>query len=228
MFDAVLVHDKITAPNYYLGKETKKGMEFEVETRSSGELCEKLRLVKLKDSEIQPYLNSFISIETVDPSILAPAQTYVLGREIKKIEELRWMIESEYGWDILKLNGYLKVTYPPGNLPHEIGNTIDILPPVMEEHWTDSGKLLLIPSDGQHRCWLAHQLGILMNVVYVRKPSIKYYASPLPNGWDDVSYVEKIPEGFRKKTHIAKFHKKLFRDYNTVFENIGESRPYEK
>jgi hypothetical protein len=216
-------------------------MEFEVTTRSEGELCEKLRLIKLKGGTIQPYLNAHISIETLDPAILAPTQRYCLISELKKIEQLRWEIMSEYGWDILQLNGYLKVNYiDTQSTPIEsdgkqytsqvkyYDRTIDILPPIIEEYIDYRGHVKLIIADGQHRCRLAYQMGLPINVAYVRgsNKSYLYYAYPLPNGWGDVELREEIEEGYVKKFHTVKDHKKRFRDYNTEFCNIGESRPY--
>jgi hypothetical protein len=215
-------------------------MEFDVSTRSAGELCEKLSQITLRGGKTQPYLNSFISIETFDPAILAPTQRYCLISELKKIEQLRWEIMREYGWDILQLNGYLKVTYPEReeqlkgihgtpDTPVKIeSKIIDILPPVIEEFIDYRGNIKLIINDGQHRCRLAYQMGLPINVAYVRgsNKSYPYYAYPLPNGWADVELREDIPEGYVKKFHVAKDHKSLYRDFNSQFENIGDSRPY--
>jgi hypothetical protein len=205
----------------------------EVTTRSEGELCEKLKLIGLKGSGVQPYLNTLISIETINPARLSPCQRYVLLPELRKIEQLRWEIEKEYGWDILRLNGYLKVSYPPARTSHgvyiDFGDTvIDILPPVVEEYFTPFGELQMKINDGMHRVYLAYQMGIPINVAYVRGVTDfhPYYAHSLPRGFDDVEIREDLPEGYCKKFHVAKEHKRLFRDFNTQFSNIGESRPY--
>jgi hypothetical protein len=216
-------------------------MDFsDISAKSAGELCEKLKHIKLRGGNTQPYLNSFISIETFDPAVLAPTQRYCLISELKKIEQLRWDIMNEFGWDILQLNGYLKVDYSnttetaieAGGKPYiskvaEI-KTIDILPPVIEEYVDCRGNIKLIINDGQHRCRLAYQMGLPINVAYVRgsNKSYPYYAYPLPNGWADVELREDIPEGYVKKFHVAKDHKALYRNFNSEFENIGDSRPY--
>jgi hypothetical protein len=217
-------------------------MDFsDISAKSAGELCEKLKHIKLRGGNTQPYLNSFISIETFDPAVLAPTQRYCLISELKKIEQLRWAIMSEYGWDILQLNGYLKVDYSnttetaieAGGKPYiskvEEHKTIDILPPIIEEYIDYRGNIKLIINDGQHRCRLAYQMGLPINVAYVRgsNKSYPYYAYPLPNGWADVELREDIPEGYVKKFHVAKDHKALYRNFNSEFENIGDSRPYD-
>jgi hypothetical protein len=223
-------------PLVALKKERKR---MEVITRSEGELCEKLKLVTLRGSALQPYLTAFISIETIHPKNLAPTQRYVLDFELKKIEQLRWDIEKDWGFDILKLNGYLKCSYknPDGdqpiaedmNLKREYSEkVIDIIPPVVEEYINPSGGVDLIINDGQHRVFLAYMMGMPINVAYVRgrHSGYPYYAYPLPNGWNDVEIRSDIPEGYIKKFHVAKEHKKLYRNFNSKFENIGDSRVY--
>jgi hypothetical protein len=216
------------------GKEGKKGMDFsDISAKSAGELCEKLRQIKLRGGNTQPYLNSFISIETFDPAVLAPTQRYCLIKELKKIEQIRWDIMNEFGWDILQLSGYLQVVYLGARTSHgvpiDMDKVIDILPPIVEEYIDYRGNIKLIINDGQHRCRLAYQMGLPINVAYVRgsNKSYPYYAYPLPRGWDDVELRETIPEGYVKKFHVAKDHKALYRNFNSEFENIGDSRPYD-
>jgi hypothetical protein len=211
-------------------------MNFDVNYFSEGELCERLAHIKLKGGNTQPYLNSYLSIETLDPSILAPTQRYVLSKELKKLEQIRWDIEREYGYDILRLAGYLQVTYPPCSVGLSDGTTrvyanpevIDILPPIVEEYINPRGMIDLIICDGQHRCFLAYMMGLPLNVVYVRgiNKGYPYYAFPLPNGWKDVEIRDDIPSGYIKKFHVAKEHKRLYRWFNDEFSNIGDSRPY--
>lgn len=205
--------------------------------RSEGELCEKLRLITLRGTSIQPYLNSYISIETIHPRNLAPTQRYVLDYEIKKIEQIRWDIIADWGFDILSLNGYLKVTYPAPTVGLDDGSrvkgnpsTIDIIPPVIEEYVNPTGNIDLIINDGQHRCYLAYLMNTPLRVAYVRgrHPGYPYYAYPLPNGWNDVELRSAIPEGYIKKFHVAKDHKSLYRNFNSQFDKIGDSRPYTK
>ena len=215
----------------------------ELDIRSKGELFAKLQQVTLRGGNAQPYLNARIDLVTLDPNILAPTQRYVITDELKKIEQLRWEILKEHNRDILGLDGYVKCHYPAtkeqrqsyevGGEPYSVEfgiraeTTIDIIPPVVEEWFSEQGKLHLIIADGQHRCFLARQMQRPITVVYVRGIhwGYPYYAYPLPRGWEDVEIRDDIPTDYIKKFHSVQEHKKLFRNYNSKFENIGTSRP---
>jgi hypothetical protein len=217
-----------------LGREPystfRKGKEMEVETRSRGELIAKLQQVTLRGSSTQPYLNARIDVVTIDPSILAPTQRYVLTDELKKIEQVRWDLLKAHNQDIFRLEGYIKCFYLDESVKHDgpekYGATIDVLPPVIEEHFNHKGGIDLLICDGQHRAYLAYTMGTLINVAYIRgvNTSFPYYAYALPNGWDDVEVRDDIPQNYIKKFHVAKDHKKLYRNFNSQFENIGDSR----
>ena len=216
----------------------------ELETRSRGELISKLEQVTLRGKNVQPYLNARIDMVTLDPAILAPTQRYVLTQELKKIEDVRWKIQRDHNIDILNMDGYVKCHYPEKikktDPVYDLGkleavdwnkekvpaHTIDIIPPVIEEYVDPKGKLHLVIADGQHRSFLARQMGTLLTVAYVRGVHFGYlyYAYPLPRGWEDVEIRDDIPQNYIKKFHSLKDHKSRFRDYNSQFENIGESR----
>ena len=210
----------------------------ELETRSKGELISKLEQVTLRGSGTQPYLNARIDLVTLDPAILAPTQRYVLTSELKKIEQVRWGILKDHNKDILNLDGYVKCKYSAVTdfmsadplESHTEEQTIDVIPPVVEEYFDPKGWLHLIICDGQHRCYLGYTMNTLITVAYVRGIhwGYPYYAYPLPNGWGDVEVRDNIPEGYIKKFHVAKDHKALYRNFNSQFENIGDSRPYDQ
>jgi len=201
----------------------------EVIIRSKGELISKLEQVRLRGDGPQPYLAARIDIVSLDPCIFSPTQRYVLTKELNKIQDLRWDLLENNGIDILNLQGYIKCSYKEvvkeGDTPHNY--VIDVIPPVVEEYFDDKGRLHLVISDGQHRCFLARQMNSLINVAYVRgiRSGLEYYAHPLPNGWDDVEIRDDIPEKYIKKFHTVKDYKARFRDYNTRFNNIGTNRP---
>lgn len=195
----------------------------EVSLRSEGELISKIEQVKQRNSNIQPYLNTRIDIVTLNPEILSPCQSYILTDELKKVEKLRWDIFKETGHiDILRLKGYIKCQYEDKN--------IDILPPVCEEYFDSKFGLKIIINDGMHRCYLAYRMGLPINLVYVRGVSSHnpYYSYPNPRGWADVELIDTLKEGYIKKFHVAQDYKKLYRDFNSVFENVGDSRPVQK
>jgi hypothetical protein len=195
----------------------------EINIRSEGELVSRIKQVRQRNSNIQPYLNTRVDVVTLDPAILSPCQNYILTDELKKVERLRWDILEETGHvDILRLKGYVKCQYEDKN--------IDILPPVCEEYFDYKYGLKIIINDGMHRCYLAYRMGLPLNVVYVRGVSYRnpYYSYPNPVGWADVEVIDVLREGFIKKFHVAKEYKKLYRDFNSAFENVGDSRPVQK
>jgi len=223
--------------------------EGKVEVRSSGELIDKLHQILLRgNSNIKPYKNAIITIEKLHPKALAPAQRYVLRSELRKIEQLRWAIDAEYGQDILRLNGYLKIEYPESEIVthYEYGlgklepvgevtepipaKTIDILPPVVEEYIDYNGYIRPLVCDGMHRAFLAYQMDMPLHVAYVRgvNKNYPYYSYPLPEKWNNIEILDVIPKGYIKKFHVAKDHKFLYRDFNSQFRNVGDSRPYDK
>lgn len=191
----------------------------DVETRSRGELIAKLQQVTLRGSSTQPYLGARIDVVTLMPEELNPCQRYVLMPELKKIEDLRWSILKESGHiDIFGLDGYIKCHYED--------QTIDIIPPVCEEFFTADYKLKIKVNDGMHRVYLAYQMGVPITVTYVRgiSPYYPYYSHIIPGGWPAVEIIDSLGEKYIKKFHVAKEYKKLFRQFNSQFENIGDSR----
>jgi hypothetical protein len=216
-------------------------VELTVEVRSRGELLSRLQQITLRGSSTQPYLNARIDLVTLDPAFLAPTQRYVLDSELKKVEQVRWDVLEAENQDIFLLDGYLRCTYIDKTPLYELGRsqpydyvenyppkTIDVLPPVIEEYFDPRGRLHMLICDGQHRCYLARTMGTLITVAYVRGIhwGFPYYAYPLPNGWNDVYIMTgEIPEDYIKKFHVAKNHKALYRNFNSRFENIGDSRP---
>ncbi len=173
-------------------------MSYTMTSRPEREMILKLRNVTLRGfPQVRPYRNAAISIEALHPNILSPAQRYCLIPELKKIQDLRWRFLNDYGEDILRLNGYLKVIYheqdAAGQSPAP-GPIIDILPPVIEEYIDPRGEIRHIICDGQHRSFLARQMNLTLNVVFIRNvPKDFYYdAYPLPGGWDDVELMSHI------------------------------------
>ncbi len=128
---------------------------------------------------------------------------------------------EEEGIDILALQGYVKFW-----LQNDETSPIDILPPIVEESEEPSGDKLALICDGLHRIYLARKLGCMVNVVFIRGvlKGYPYYAYPNMNGWDDVVELDKLPQGFVKKHYRVKEHRKLFRDFNSVFDSVGRRR----
>lgn len=195
------------------------------------EFLKRLRDVTLlEDPSIKIYKDCFISLELVDPDILIPCQTYVLNSELQKVKELMFDLKKQY-IDIFRLNGF--VTFETKekhywNYGYTIYNahTHALLPPIVEESIENDGRILPLLNDGMHRIYYARMIGSKVLVAYIRGIDKKYpyYAYSLKNGWDDVQRVDSIPDGFIKKWHRIKDNKKLYRNFNSVFEECSEPR----
>ncbi|RMD52855.1 MAG: hypothetical protein D6828_05300 [Nitrospirae bacterium] len=190
----------------------------------SRELISRLRGVTMLASPgIKPYRDAFISLEKIKTEHLAPAQRYVLVDELKKIRKLKDAL-YEHSVDIYNIDGYVKLWIEGLESP------IDLLPPVVEESIEEDGSVFNIINDGMHRLYTAHLEYIVPRVVFIRgvPKELPYYAYPLRGGWRDVIIVEELLEGFLKKWHRCEDYKKLYRNFNSAFENVGEPRGFSK
>jgi len=165
------------------------------------------------------YKDSLVELATFHTDEIAPAQRYVLTKELIKVRDLRWALK-EYDVDLFKLDGYVTIWLQGYDDP------IDVLPPVIEQSAEADGTVVKILNDGMHRVYLARMERTPIQVVYVRNvpKQYPYYAFPLVNGWDDVDVVQDLPDGYIKKWHRIKNYKSLYRDFNTGFLNVGGPR----
>jgi hypothetical protein len=203
-----------------------------IEKHSRKELIEKLRDVTLRDQpNIFPYKDADINIEYLNPDKVWPTQRYVLECELAKIERIRDELLKEEE-DIFHLEGYLSL------------ESCDILPPVIESFdvesppsdsftrmeqgakmtYSYSSEMLGI-CDGMHRLYLARMSWKKIRCIIIRGHSIPYYAYPLRDKWAGIEVRNDLPEGYRKKFHICSDYRSFFRDFNSSFRSIGDSRP---
>ena len=184
-------------------------------------LVSKLRAVTLENSSVVTiYRNAEIQLVEINLNDLYPAQLYVLESELAKITAIRSAFLRK-GIDILALNGYIKFwTDTDRNMP------VDILPPMVEESLKSDGNKVFLICDGLHRLYLARKLGIKVKVVLIQNipEEFPYYAYPNENKWDDVIEIDELPQGFVKKRYRVENHRKLFRDFNSAFDNVGRRR----
>ena len=191
-----------------------------VEHHGIDELMANMRRVgMLTNPEARLYSDSTIELPTLHTDEIAPAQRYVLTKEIRKVRDLRWSLR-EHGVDLFKLDGYVTIRL------RDYDDPIDVLPPVVEESEEADGTTVKILNDGMHRVYLARMERSPIQIVYASNvpKQYPYYAFPLVNGWDDVTIVDDLPEGFIKKWHRIKNYKTLYRDFNTGFQNVGGPR----
>jgi hypothetical protein len=193
----------------------------EVEQFSEQDLIERLRkLTMLEDESVFPYRNTFISLENISLDDLFPAQRYVLKQELLKVRGLKWQLE-DHGIDLFNLNGFVRMKLEGEPEP------VDLLPPVVEEIIERNGRIANIINDGMHRVYTAYLEWVIPQVVFVRglPKNIPYYSFPIPEkDWTKIELRDDIPTGFIKKWHRIEQNKKLYRNFNSVFENVGGPR----
>lgn len=188
-------------------------------------LEEALRQVPLLNQpEIRVYERALISLETIHPDCLHPPQNYVWLAELKKVQELRWSLR-DWGVDLFRLDGYVTYTvrHPDGS-----EGVYDVYPPIVEESFEADGRVALIINDGMHRVYLARLEWVIPQVVYIRgvPKDYPYYAFPRSEGWQGIEILADNPDPARylKKCHRLRDNKRLYRDFQAVFKNVGRSR----
>jgi hypothetical protein len=79
-----------------------------------------------------------------------------------------------------------------------------------------------------HRLYLARLERVAPQVVYVRgvPKEYPYYAFPRPEGWTGIDLLPDNPDPktYLKKCHRRRDNKRLYRDFQSVFANVGRSR----
>lgn len=188
-----------------------------VEMLSEESTIERLRRVRLRGhGSPEIYRDADISFVTIDePEILAPAQRYIMRDTVKKIIEIRAAVAQQYRINLFNLYGavFLKID----------GETVPFLPPILEA--TIGGTPLIC--DGMHRVASSIFLDRSIRCIFISgvPAEFPYYALPNPNGWQDVSQLSYLPEGFLKKTYVDPTnYKSLFRDFNAVFPGVQKDR----
>jgi hypothetical protein len=196
-----------------------------LERHSRQELISCLRRVPLMEQpEVMIYETALISLERIHTDCLHPPQNYLWLKELRKTQDLRWSL-AEHGVDLYQLDGY--VTY---TVRQEDGSeaTYDLYPPIVEESFEADGTVALIINDGMHRLYLARLEWLVPQVTYIRgvDPAYPYYAYPRRQRWEGLDLLadNPNPKTYLKKCHRVRHNKKLYRDFQAVFANVGRSR----
>lgn len=190
------------------------------------ETLDRFRQTRLKGFD-QPliYAGATLSLQkAVDPESLIPAQRYVLQEDLDFVIALHdYFIGLNI--DIFALEGAL-MFYIEGE-DGEPEGPIPLCPPLVEMSREEGGKVIPLINDGMHRVAAARALGKPINIIRADNvnPDYPYYALPLEKGWDEVSVLAELPDGFVKKAYrVPDNYKALFRDFNGVFPGIQKQR----
>jgi hypothetical protein len=196
-----------------------------VQHHSVQELIDRLRRVPLfNQPDILIYEKALITLECIHTDSLHPPQNYIWLEELRKVQNVRWSLAAQ-GVDLFRLDGY--VTY---TVQQEDGSeaTYDVYPPIVEESIEADGTVALLINDGMHRVYLARLEWVAPQVVYVRgiPKEYPYYAYPRPERWEGIDILAENPdpETYLKKCHRRRDNKRLYRDFQAVFANVGRSR----
>jgi hypothetical protein len=192
---------------------------------SREELVSRLRRVPLlQQPEVLVYEHALITLERIHTDGLHPPQNYLWLEELRKVQELRWSL-ADHGVDIFQLDGYLTYTV---RVVEGVEETFDVYPPVVEESIEADGTVALLINDGMHRLYLARLEWVVPQVVYVRgvPKEYPYYAYPRPGRWKGLDLLadNPDPQTYLKKCHRQRHNKRLYRDFQAVFHNVGRSR----
>jgi hypothetical protein len=175
-------------------------------------------------TDVLVYAEALISLEQIHPNCLNPPQNYIWLQELRKTQELRWSLAA-WGVDLFRLDGYVTYTVRLAGGEEVV---YDLYPPIVEESFEADGRMALIINDGMHRLYLARMEWVVPQVTYVRgiPKEYPYYAFPRPGGWEGLDLLADNPDPQRylKKCHRTRDNKKLYRDFQAVFQNVGRSR----
>jgi hypothetical protein len=188
-------------------------------------LIAKLKEVPLlKQPDVFVYAQALITLEQIKTDSLNPAQNYIWLQELRKTQELRWSLAAQ-GVDLFRLDGYVTYTVRREDGTEEV---YDLYPPIVEESVEADGTLALVINDGMHRLYLARLEWVVPQVAYIRgvPQEYPYYAYPRKEGWSGLDLLAENPDprSYLKKCHRQRDNKRLFRDFQAVFQNVGRSR----
>jgi hypothetical protein len=192
---------------------------------SAKELIGKLRRVPLLNQpDRMIYEQALITLECLHTDSLHPPQNYIWLEELRKVQNVRWSLAG-HGVDLFRLDGYVTYTV---QLEDGSEATYDVYPPIVEESIEADGTVALLINDGMHRVYLARLEWVSPQVVFVRgiPKEYPYYAYPRPEGWEGIDLLAENPDPKRylKKCHRVRDNKRLYRDFQAVFANVGRPR----
>ena len=195
------------------------------ESRPVAELIKGLKRVPLLEQpEVLVYEQALISLEKIHTDYLHPTQNYIWLQELRKVQDLRWAL-ADQGVDLFHLDGFVTYTL---RQPDGTEERYDVYPPVVEESIQADGSLAALINDGMHRLYLARLEWVVPQVVYIRgiPKDYPYYAFPRPRRWEGMDLLAQNPDpqSYLKKCHRRRENKKLYRDFQAVFNNVGRSR----
>jgi len=194
---------------------------------SKDELVNRLRKVTLLRSSntaspIYVYKNAQIEVAHIPVSSILPSQFYYLEEPLLKVGKIQEAL-AEHKLDLFSLDGFVNYVTNESDIKY------NLLPIVVEYQMEKDGSINAIILDGLHRVILARENNLKeIQVVKIANVSRRYpvFGYVNPKGWKDVKLVN-TPPSKKDKRHwrfpIEEAYK-YYRDFNSVFENVGKPR----
>lgn len=153
------------------------------------ELETQLRDVSLLgDPSQKPYQNAKLELKTISTDEVWPVARYILEDHLEVQRFLHSVFMAEHGIDTLDLeDDQTRVLFHLDGEPEEWA----LIPPIVEESSVD-GKPLLV--DGEHRFFLARELGVPIKVIWVSHVPEIYPVVATPIEWNEVELQAEVPD----------------------------------
>lgn len=188
------------------------------------ELVKNLRKVILLNSEkigkpIFVYKNTLIELREIEIKDLVPLQLYQLKSSNQIVVNLHKIFRKKYKEDIFHMNGYC--------VYESDGKKYTFIPPIVECVENSNGKMQNVVIDGLHRMLLAKKMKKkTATVVLISNIPQELILPVVPNAWEEMKIVEVAPKSEDKRRWLVLPEKgyRYYRDFNSVFDNVGEPR----
>jgi len=171
----------------------------------------------LIDEALRPYREATIKLLDVPPSDLNLTTLYALKANIETQRHLRTSL-LEFGYDSLNLGGLLRYEW-------DDGKEYSLMPPVVEvveryckilpRPWEISYETAFpikfpVLLDGFHRAYLARELWLPLQVLFIDHidPTCPSYAHP--NSWEEVKLCDSVPTDPKDKKHYISENPKTY------------------
>lgn len=167
-----------------------------LETQRFDELETLLRQTTLMgDLTQRPYQTATIELRTIETSDVKPLSRYILRNHLETQRFLHWGFQEEHGIDTLSLEAeQARILFQLEGETEEWA----LIPPIIEVSPHDGLPVLV---DGEHRFFLAKELEVPVQVIWIENIPEKYPVVALPLEWSEVEPFEEVPPVFSKREY---------------------------
>jgi hypothetical protein len=167
-----------------------------VDTQDWPTLEQQLRRTTLLGDPTQlPYQHAQISLRMVETEEIKPLARYILKNNLETQRFLHWAFAEEQGIDTLSLEP------EQARIEFQLDGEADewaLIPPIIEVSTIDHQAVLV---DGEHRFFLARELGVPIQVIWIEQVPAEYPVVALPLSWSEVEVFDEVPPTFNKRDY---------------------------